>query len=402
VDYRQFYDALSEKGEWIQVDEKELGFSGGKPADLENRASFLNKVFGINDAYAQDVSAMFVWRPSPGLAVAVGTNTNTEPVYVPYSNGQWVNTDAGWYFRAPTPAEEITSHYGRWAYSDNKGWVWVPGRVWAPAWVDWRVNDDYIAWAPVPPHVYIEDDALDVPVIDDSRYIIVEKKYFVEPDVYRYYYPANREVVVITDMPRPPGIVVVNRTVINRGPDVTVIENVTGRPITRIELKRVNDMSSVVYKTGSYFVYAPEMKRVHVEKNNGPVSRPYKFNKWDDIKAAGKEERKEQKFDDKELKRNEKDFRKNEKDFRKNDKNWKLGDDREMKKGRDNNNYNKPNKDNNQNRDNNNNKDRGKNKRNDGIKNDNKNDNGNKQDKHSSNNDNHGKKDNGNHGHGKK
>ncbi|MCY1060360.1 hypothetical protein OV142_35060 [Nannocystis sp. SCPEA4] len=29
--------------------------------------------------------------------------------------------------------------------------MWVPGEVWAPAWVDWRWGGGYVAWAPLPP-----------------------------------------------------------------------------------------------------------------------------------------------------------------------------------------------------------------------------------------------------------
>ena len=44
-----------------------------------------------------------------------------------------------------------TYHYGRWLYDDFQGWVWKPGVEWAPAWVGWRSNDDYIGWAPLGP-----------------------------------------------------------------------------------------------------------------------------------------------------------------------------------------------------------------------------------------------------------
>jgi hypothetical protein len=29
--------------------------------------------------------------------------------------------------------------------------VWLPGKVWAPAWVTWRWNDEVIGWAPLAP-----------------------------------------------------------------------------------------------------------------------------------------------------------------------------------------------------------------------------------------------------------
>src|SRR5205085_1063852 len=30
-------------------------------------------------------------------------------------------------------------------------WVWTPDATWGPAWVDWRYNDNYYGWAPLPP-----------------------------------------------------------------------------------------------------------------------------------------------------------------------------------------------------------------------------------------------------------
>jgi len=46
----------------------------------------------------------------------------------------------------------ITYHYGRWYYGDFYGWVWIPNDEWGPAWVEWRYDDDYIGWAPLPPY----------------------------------------------------------------------------------------------------------------------------------------------------------------------------------------------------------------------------------------------------------
>jgi hypothetical protein len=44
-------------------------------------------------------------------------------------------------------------HYGRWVYG-GPGWMWIPGRVYAGAWVSWRYGDDewaYVGWAPLSP-----------------------------------------------------------------------------------------------------------------------------------------------------------------------------------------------------------------------------------------------------------
>jgi hypothetical protein len=44
-------------------------------------------------------------------------------------------------------------HYGTWVYTDRYGWAWIPGTVWAPAWVTWSYNDNYVGWAPLPPSI---------------------------------------------------------------------------------------------------------------------------------------------------------------------------------------------------------------------------------------------------------
>jgi hypothetical protein len=86
----------------------------------------------------------YVWQPN----VAVSTTS-----WRPYSDGHWVWTDRGWFWQSNENFGWATYHYGRWVLIDGSGWVWVPGRHWAPAWVSWRHtdNDDYVGWAPLPP-----------------------------------------------------------------------------------------------------------------------------------------------------------------------------------------------------------------------------------------------------------
>jgi hypothetical protein len=86
-----------------------------------------------------------VWVPARS---AVGAD------FVPYQTGghwaygddyTWVSDyDWGW---APF-------HYGRWVLIDGRGWAWIPGRRYAPAWVTWRVGSPgfgYVGWAPLAP-----------------------------------------------------------------------------------------------------------------------------------------------------------------------------------------------------------------------------------------------------------
>src|SRR5688572_27878049 len=69
----------------------------------------------------------------------------------PYSDGQWVYTDAGWTWDSEEPYSWAVYHYGRWARADRIGWFWVPGTEWGPAWVSWRRSPHHIGWAPLPP-----------------------------------------------------------------------------------------------------------------------------------------------------------------------------------------------------------------------------------------------------------
>jgi hypothetical protein len=82
-----------------------------------------------------------VWRPA-------GINRDWRP----YMLGRWVWSDCGWYWMSGEPFGWVVYHYGRWYYDDYYGWVWVPDDVWGPAWVEWRYDNDYIGWAPLPPY----------------------------------------------------------------------------------------------------------------------------------------------------------------------------------------------------------------------------------------------------------
>jgi hypothetical protein len=73
------------------------------------------------------------------------------PIGVPYSEGYWQRTEAGWYWVSAEPWAWATYHYGRWDLSADFGWYWVPQIQWAPAWVSWHSGGGYIGWAPLYP-----------------------------------------------------------------------------------------------------------------------------------------------------------------------------------------------------------------------------------------------------------
>jgi uncharacterized membrane protein YgcG len=69
----------------------------------------------------------------------------------PYYYGRWVLTDWGWTFASDDPWGWAAYHYGRWNWAGGVGWYWIPGNVWAPAWVSWRYGAGYVTWCPLGP-----------------------------------------------------------------------------------------------------------------------------------------------------------------------------------------------------------------------------------------------------------
>lgn len=286
VDYKIFYDELAPYGEWIEVTGKEIGLdlkresgSGSiNNSDKSIEVSF-SELFGIKDAYAAEFEfgSFFVWKPSPNLAVS--TSAGESPAFTPYSNGQWIYTSHGWYFKAPTAHEEIIHHYGRWVHSPAMGWIWVPGRVWAPAWVDWREDDDNLAWAPVPPSVYlVAGEVPEIPVYEDN-YIIVGKNHFVEPVVYKYIY---RDKVLIKNMKRLKGVAVVNNIIVNQGPAVLEIEKVRGSNINVVKVHKVNNIKEIQFTGSDINVFTPMFRKVKPRENiTYNHVQPRKYTKYD-------------------------------------------------------------------------------------------------------------------------
>lgn len=90
-----------------------------------------------------------VWVPSEA---EVGTD------FVPYSTaGHWTYADdTNYVWVSDYSWGWAPFHYGRWAHVGHHGWVWIPGRTYAGAWVDWRYGSgyDYVGWAPLGPSWY--------------------------------------------------------------------------------------------------------------------------------------------------------------------------------------------------------------------------------------------------------
>ncbi len=66
----------------------------------------------------------------------------------PYHDGRWTYTPSGLTWISSESWGWVPYHYGSWDYVDHHGWVWYPGRHYAPAWVYWHWGNSYASWCP--------------------------------------------------------------------------------------------------------------------------------------------------------------------------------------------------------------------------------------------------------------
>jgi hypothetical protein len=84
----------------------------------------------------------YVWRPF--------LNNGTYPWgnWQPYFYGRWSSAGGQMYWVPEEPWGWIPYHLGIWQWDKKLGWVWLPGSLFAPAWVDWEFFFGYCGWRP--------------------------------------------------------------------------------------------------------------------------------------------------------------------------------------------------------------------------------------------------------------
>ncbi len=108
------------------------------------------------------------------------------------------------------------------------GWVWVPGNVWAPAWVSWRTANSYVGWAPLPPGVSLNVlsqlafNGHPVPYGFDfglapSAYTFVRTSRFLNTNLPRHVLPSGRAATLIAASTVVNNYGIVNKKIVNEG-----------------------------------------------------------------------------------------------------------------------------------------------------------------------------------------
>jgi hypothetical protein len=170
-----------------------------------------------------------VWRPYRRI---VGAD------FVPYgSSGHWVYTDAGWVWASSYDWGWATFHYGNWVYVGDD-WAWRPGRVWAPAWVEWRYGGGYVGWAPMAPVGIAYVGFQPAPV----QYVFVHTNNFTENNV-RTHVIVGAQAQVIVRQTEPMASVRVESghtvSAVNAGPRPEVIGQATGRTVAPVAVHSI-------------------------------------------------------------------------------------------------------------------------------------------------------------------
>jgi hypothetical protein len=181
-------------------------------------------------------SVGWCWQPS---VVVVNRD------WRPYCDaGHWVYTDDGWFWQSDYSWGWAPFHYGRWYLDGRCGWVWVPGRVWGPAWVTWRTVGTTCGWAPLPPGADFVMGAgwrfngVAVNASFDfglgvNAFAFVSFGNFCSPNVAHYRMPHAQAVNIYRQTTIVNNYTVVNNTYVNHGISVNRIEAASHNRVPR-------------------------------------------------------------------------------------------------------------------------------------------------------------------------
>jgi hypothetical protein len=204
-----FYQSLRPYGEWIEL---ESGFHAWQPTRV--RAG---------------------WRP--------------------YLDGRWTWTDYGWYWVSYEPFGWAVFHYGRWYLDDYYGWIWVPDDVWGAAWVEWRYDNDYIGWAPLPPYASF---SISVGIRFTTRWYahagywnFVRYRHFGSTRINAYVLDEGYSRRLIRTTRGAVRYEVDRDRIVNRGVDRELIERRGNLRINRTEVGETRDRGERIVRDGS-------------------------------------------------------------------------------------------------------------------------------------------------------
>jgi hypothetical protein len=115
-------------------------------ADRRDATRYVGSEYSYDsDVASFDDNGTWTYVPSAG---ATCWRPNEGPDWTPYSLGYWRWTPAGLTWVSNEPWGWLPYHYGTWAWDVALGWYWIPGSLYAPAWVYWTYTPEWTGWCP--------------------------------------------------------------------------------------------------------------------------------------------------------------------------------------------------------------------------------------------------------------
>jgi hypothetical protein len=170
----------------------------------------------------------------------VWTPNNVDAGWRPYTDGDWIYTDCGWTWESDVEWGWAPFHYGRWFFHGNRGWCWVPGSEWAPAWVAWHWGDNWCGWAPLPPLVAWETAPDWDAIIPSFGWCFLAQTDFRRPHLRNHLVLAARNVTLLRETKNVTRFELRNKALVNVSITAEQVEKATGRPVRRFKIAEIN------------------------------------------------------------------------------------------------------------------------------------------------------------------
>ncbi len=179
------------------------------------------------ETFYEELSPYGIWIDDPQYGKVWRPDVDQDSFRPYYSSGHWEMTAYGNTWVSDYDWGWAPFHYGRWTHAGRRGWLWIPGTTWGPAWVSWRSGGGYYGWAPLGPGIHIN---ISIGRIPDYYWVFIPQRSIY----YRSYprYDRRRNINIYHNT-----VIINNTHVYNRqkyysGPRAEEIRRVTRQPVT--------------------------------------------------------------------------------------------------------------------------------------------------------------------------
>jgi hypothetical protein len=191
------------------------------------------------------------------------------PDWRPYTDGRWVYTDVGWTWISDWEWGWAPFHYGRWLHTPAHGWVWIPGTVWAPAWVVWHHGPGWVGWAPLPPAAVWEPEGRLHTVhverhLHPSWFCFVREHHMLAPHVRRHIVSSTENARLVHSTRNVTHYTRRNKRVVNQSLQAERFEQATKQRVPRWRIVETDSpkalrQGQVQEKEGQVKLFRPPM-----------------------------------------------------------------------------------------------------------------------------------------------